>query len=397
MLVKKPHTWLEINKISFDHNISLYRSLIGPTTQLSVVLKSNASGHGIKEIGQLCQENADVDWLCTASLSEAITLRNYGVLKPIVVLSILDEDPAMALLYDIDVPIFDLQTAKILSDLAAHLNKKFSIHIKVDTGLARFGFKPDELLENVITISHLPGISMRALFTHCAEAGNPDKSFTLQQFNQFNSAIKLLEENGIDIPLKHAANSGPSSTMHSLFPVCNFVRLGAGAYGLWHFRDAPANHPNLDLKPVLTWKTRISYIKKVPAYTFVGYDRTYQTTRETILATIPVGYHDGYDRRFTNLGIMKIRDYYAKVVGRIAMNATILEIPEECSVSLGDEVILLGDYDKIHAHELATLISSFNAREITTRISAHVERRIVREAELANSLPISPKSQEKEF
>jgi alanine racemase len=381
MLVLKPHTWLEINQNAFDHNIALYRSLIGDKTQLSVVLKSNASGHGIREYGQLCEENPHVNWLCTASLSEAMVLRHAGITKPILVLSIIDEDPALAIMYDIDLPVFDLETAHILSAIGEQLNKKIAVHVKIDTGLSRFGFKPDESLAALTHISTMQGLMIRALFTHCAEASNPDKSFTMQQFETFNSVIQELENNGIHIPLKHAANSGPSSTMNSLYPACNFVRLGAAANGLWHFRDTPQDHPLLDLKPVLTWKSRISHIKKILVNTCVGYDRTYTTTRETIVATIPVGYHDGYDRRFTNLGIMRINNFYAKVVGRICMNATMLEIPEGKAVSIGDEVILLGDYDYIRAHDLAALIGSFNAREITTRLSGHLERRIVRDKE----------------
>jgi len=396
MLTQKPHTWLEIDPNAFSHNIRLYKELSAPNTIISVVLKSNAYGHGIEQMAKLCQENADVQWLCTASLSEALIIRNLGITKPIIVLSIIDEDPALAIIHDIDLPIFDLDTAIILNQIGVALNKKIAVHVKIDSGMSRFGLHTNEALHVIQEIHKLPGIMIRALFTHCAESGNPNPSFTLEQLEQFNSVIKQCDDAGIQISYKHAANSAAASlssilsaialasaealasegTMQSLFTF-NFIRLGAGAYGLWHFRDAPSNHANLDLKPVLSWKTRISHLKKVPANSCIGYDRTFQTTRETIIATIPVGYHDGYDRRFTNQGIIRIRDYYAHVVGRICMNATLIAIPEGHEVALGDEVILLGDYDQLRAHDLATLIGSFNAREITTRLSPHLIRKIM--------------------
>ncbi len=385
MLVPKPHSWIELDATAFNHNINIYRNIIGKNTILCVALKSDAYGHGIKQMGKICQENDTVDWICTASLSEALILRNENIIKPILVLSLIDEDPALALTHAIDLPVFDLSTAELLNEIGRKHNKKFSIHIKIDSGMSRFGFIAQEGLEPVQHIARLPFISINGIYTHCAESGNPEQSFTLKQLHAFDLICQQIEQAGIHIPFRHASNSAAASTVHPLF-ASNFIRLGAGTYGLWHFRNSPEEHPNLNLKSVMTWKTRVCHIKKVPANTFIGYDRTYQTTRETIIATIPVGYYDGYDRRFTNQGIMKINDYYAKVVGRICMNATKLEIPEGHTVSLGDEVILLGDHDNLRAHDLAKTIHSFNAREITTRLSPHLERRIVNEVTVVNSL-----------
>jgi alanine racemase len=377
MLIKSPHTWLEISKAAFDHNIQTYRSLIGSDTALSVVAKSNAYGHGTKEIGILCQENAQVDWLCTASLSEALELRSYGITKPILVLSIIDKDPELALTHDIDFPVFDLETAQILNAIAQKTNRAFNVHIKIDTGLTRYGLAAETALDNIKAIHALPHIKARGIFTSCAESGNPDQTFTLQQLNTFNELCKTLEGQGIVIPFKHGANSAAASTVQAQFPLFNFVRLGAGVYGLWHFRDSVDNHPELSLKPVLSWKTRIGTIRNVPVGTCVSYDRTFITDRPTTIAIIPVGYQDGYDRRFSNKGVVRIHDYYARIIGRVAMNAALIEIPEGKTAHIGDEVILLGDYDKLQAHQLAALIESYNAREITTRLAPHIEKKIL--------------------
>lgn len=377
MLVKKPHTWIEISRAAFDHNIQTYRSLIGNKTILSVVVKSNGYGHGLKEMGLLCQENPEVQWLCTASLSEALALRKQGITKPILVLSIIDEDPALAIEHSIDLPLTDYAQAVLLHEAGAREQQKITVHIKIDTGLTRYGLSPETALKEIIAIAQLPFIQIRGIFTSCAESGNPDQTFTLQQLELFNALCAQLDANGIHIPFKHAANSAAASTVQSRYPHCNFIRLGAGAYGLWHFRDAMNNHPNLSLQPILTWKTRTGIIKKVPAGTCVSYDRTFIAQHPTTIAIIPVGYQDGYDRRMSNKGIVRIRDYHARVIGRVAMNAALIEIPEGKVAEMGDEVILLGANDQLQAHQLAALIESYNAREITTRLAPHIERKIV--------------------
>lgn len=374
MIIKSPHTWLEINQTAFDHNIQTYRSLLGDKTTISVVVKSNAYGHGTHEVGLLCQNNPHVDWICTASLSEALQLRSYGVTKPILVLSIIDQDPQLAIEHSIDLPVFDIATARTLNQIGAQSGQKVNVHIKIDSGLSRFGLDPRTALSKIMQINQLAHVSIRGIFTSCAESGNPDQTFTLQQLNTFNLVCQQLEELGIRIPFKHGANSAAASTVHTQFPLFNFVRLGAGAYGLWHFRDEQSNHSELPLQQVLSWKSRIGNLKTVPAGTCVGYDRTFTTTRPTTIAIIPVGYQDGYDRRFTNKGFVLINGYYARVIGRICMNATLIEIPEGKQAQLDDEVILLGNCEKLRAHELAALIESYNAREITTRLSPAIEK-----------------------
>jgi alanine racemase len=381
MIIQKPHTWIELNKTAFDHNIAIYKNLLPANTHLSIVIKSNAYGHGTKEIAQFCQQNSSVDWMCTATLSDALYIRSLGINKPIIVLSIIDEAPELAIINDIDLPVFDFETLHQLNKAAQNVGKKINLHIKIDTGMSRFGFLVDQGLHAIKDALQLSNINIRGIFTHCAEAGNSDTSFTVQQLEQFNTLCSQLEQSGIHIPFRHASNSGVASTVNQYFPHLNFVRIGAGAYGLWHFKQTQnqieSTNPISLLRSILTWKTRVSYVKNIPAKTYVGYDRTYQTAQPTTLAIIPIGYYEGYDRRFTNSGIVIINDYYARVVGRVCMNATILAIPSDKKVATGDEVMLLGEYDHIRAHDLCTIIGSFNAREITTRLSPTIDRVII--------------------
>lgn len=376
MITPKPYTWVELDQQAFQHNVSWYKSRIGAHALLAAVVKSNGYGHGLIEMGVLCQQSNAVDWLCTATLSEAVTLRNNGVTKPILVLSIIDEDPSLAAYHEIALPIFDLHAARIINEAGRKANRTITVHIKIDTGMSRFGFTPEVTLAALREIQQLPFIIIQGIFTSCAQAGSQDQSFTLQQLTQFDALCAQLEKQNIDIPIRHATNSAATNNFAHQFPRFNFVRVGAGIYGLGHMANTPA-FAQPDIVPIMQWKTRVTHIKHIKTGDYVGYDRTFTATRDMTLAVVPVGYQDGYDRRMSNKGIVCINnEYYANVVGRICMNATIIAIPEGKTVNLGDEVMLLGDKPNLRAHEIATMIESFNAREITTRLSQNIERKI---------------------
>lgn len=377
MITPKPYTWIELNNTAFEHNVAWYKKQIGNQSFLAAVVKSNAYGHGLLEIGTLCQASNWVDWLCTATLSEALALRNHGITKPILVLSIIDEDPTLAAKHEIALPVFDLATAQILSACAQRMNKHIAVHIKIDTGMSRFGILPGEAIGAIRHIQKLPLINAQGIFTSCAQAGTADQSFTLQQLMQFDALCAELENHGINIPIRHATNSASTNNFASQFPRFNFARVGAGIYGLGHMANAPT-FTLPDIVPIMQWKTRVSHIKHIKAGDYVGYDRTFTATRNTTLAIIPVGYQDGYDRRMSNKGTVLINnEYYAPVVGRICMNATIIAIPEDKTVELGQEVMLIGDHPQLRAQEIAMMIESFNAREITTRLSPDIEKKVI--------------------
>ncbi len=383
MATPAQRTWIELSKSAFEHNIALYKRILGPDVKLAVVVKSNAYGHGLFEIAQLCEANNAIDWLCITSLSEALQLRKYGITKPLLVLCILDDSLAQAIENNIDIVVYDLTTVNMLNAIGASVQKKAYVHIKIDTGLSRFGFIAHEALAYIQAIARMPWISIRGICSHFSQADHEDQSFTQEQLQKFLSLLEELANNSITIPLQHIGNTAAST---SLIPSQKtFVRIGAGAYGLqpsaFTIKKAQEQHHPFILKPVMSWKTTIMHIRTVPANTPVGYGRSFITKQASTLAIIPVGYYEGYDRRFGNKGTVWITTqqglFSAPIIGRICMNVSMIDISHIPSARVGDEVTLLGSHPHITAHELAHTIEGFNPREITTRINPIVQRLVI--------------------
>ena len=379
-----PYTWIEISKSAFEHNVALYKKIIGAAVNLGVVVKSNAYGHGIVEIGTLCQTSPHVDWLCTTSLSEALVLRKHGVTKPILVTCIIDQDPTQAVEQSIDLVVYDMHTIAALNNCAAQLGKPANIHIKIDTGMSRFGIYPHDALAFIQEASLLPYIKINGICSHFSESDATDTHYTTQQLEQFNAVLKQLDDALIRIPIKHTGNSAAvTAQTKSHF---NLVRVGAAAYGLQQsessIEKAQRLEPTFALKPVMSWKTKLLNIKTIPAHTPVGYNRTHITTETTTIGILPIGYYEGYDRRLSNKGsvfvatnnVVRVAEQYASVIGRVCMNVTMIDISHIKNAKVGDHVLLLGDHPDIRAHEIAHAIGSFNPREITTRISPTIAR-----------------------
>ena len=377
-MISTPHTWIEISKSALLHNINMYKKAIGQQ-QLGIVVKSNAYGHGLLEVAQICQESQYCDWLFTATLSEALQIRAAGIKKPILILYFIDNDPLKALHADIDLMVTDHETLHALNQIGMQAGKPFQIHVKIDSGMSRFGFAANDAMAIVKQIAKMAGISLKGIYSHLAQAANADQTFNKEQESEFLKVLNELEKENISIPFKHIANSAGSVSLEN--PYTNLVRVGLGTYGWWPSQSnkeiAQAKIPNFELKPVLAFKTRIFQIKKLEADRFVGYDRTYKTTGPTTIAILPVGYFDGYDRRLSSKGILLIRGNYAPVIGIIAMTTTIVDITHIPEAKVGDEVILMGDYEKITPTHLANVIGSFNAREIMTRLNPLIPRVIV--------------------
>ena len=372
---KKPITWIEINQKAFNHNIACFKKIIGPHVALAPVIKSNAYGHGLNLIAELCEKNNNMQWLCTVSLSEAIQVRKYTPSKSILVLSIIDDDLERALEHAIDLVVYDISMVIALNDVAKKYNKKAYIHIKVDTGLSRLGVLHSQILDFITQVLKLEYIIIRALFTHLAESENNKSSFSHKQISLFNDIITRLESKNIQIPLKHISCSAALTTL----PTSHFTlaRLGIGIYGLWPSLDnkkvVEDKYPDFSLQPVLTWKTRIIQIKEIPALSYIGYDRTYLTLKPTKIAILPVGYWDGYDRLLSNKGFVLINNSLAPIRGRIAMNMMMVDVTNIASLQTNDSVTLLGNNPLIDASNLANLCSTINY-EITTKINPLLPR-----------------------
>lgn len=361
-----PSSWVEINKQAFAHNIAQYKKVIG-NVLFAPVIKSNAYGHGIAPIAQLCQENPAVDRICVVSLSEAVMLHALGIKKPIVVLSILDHDLKALLDKAIIVTVYDMNTVEKLQDLGKKHHTKIVIHIKIDTGLSRLGIPAHDAADFIKKVSTFSCISIEGIFTHFANSESPDQKFVAYQLALFDYVIQQLHSMNIAIPLQHTTCSAAiTAQQHSHYTM---VRAGIGIYGLW---PSPENkqitlmhHPSFSLQPVLTWKTRMLQLKEIPSGSYVGYDLTFKTERPTRIATVPVGYWDGYNRNLSNNSFVRINNQLAPVVGRIAMNLMMVDV-SDISVSIDDEIILLGDYEGIRANDLAKQSGTINYDVVTT-------------------------------
>jgi alanine racemase len=363
--------WAEVDLDKLAHNMREIRR-VSKSKDIIAVIKADGYGHGALDIAPTLLENGATR-IAVAVLSEAIELRRGGIEKSIMVLgftppSLID----MLLRYDIEQTIYSYELAKEISTMAQKKNKVAKVHIALDTGMGRIGFLPnEESIEEVYKISKLPNIIIEGLFSHFSSADEKDKEYTLLQFKNYNDFYEELLQKGVKINIRHIANSAAIID----FPESHFeaVRPGIILYGYY-----PSNEvfkDRIDLKPVMSLKTNIVHIKTLPVGEYISYGRKFKTNRESIIATLPVGYADGYTRLLYNKAKVIINGNFAPVIGRICMDQCMVDVTELKDIKLGDEVILMGEQgdSKFTADSMAELIGTINY-EITCMISKRVPR-----------------------
>jgi alanine racemase len=366
-------SWVEIDTQALKNNIKQY-ALLAPHSLMAPVIKSNAYGHDMLLVASVLETVSEVAFLCVVSLSEAITLRQAGIKKPILVLSIIDADLAAVFIYNIEIVVYDYECIAELNKLGKFYGKKARIHIKIDTGLSRLGIRAQEAMSFIRTCAGYDFLELRALFSHLADSERTDSEATHHQLALFDTLIMQVEQEGIILPLMHISCTAALGA----YPLARkkLVRLGIGIYGLWpseeNKKEIMAAYPDFRLQPVLTWKTRIIQIKQVPAGTSVGYGLTHTLTQDSTLAVLPIGYADGYDRRLSSLGVVSIDGQAAPIVGRVAMNLVVVDITG-LTVGKKSEVILLGKPLYCTADVLAQLCNTINY-EVVTRINSNIKR-----------------------
>lgn len=379
MLPITPASWIEISKSALVSNAQQFKQIIGTQGIFAPVIKANAYGHGILEVAKLCQDISYVDWLTVGQLSDALLLRNNGIKKPILVIGSIDTDPVHALGNNIHLFIYDYDTAVYLDTLGAAHKKCFNIHIKIDTGLSRFGITTNQAILYIKKIQLLSHIKIVGIYSHFAESQSSNRQFTLGQLDAFRSIIAQLEDAHIHIPIKHVANSAATLTLD--LPDCNLFRVGAGLYGLWPsdyvHEQTVKKYPHFSLKPVLRWKTRIMHIKQIPAHNFVGYNCTHYTQSDMVIGILPVGYYDGYDIHYSNKTCVQIVNSYAPIVGRVCMNHIIIDLTHISHARTGDEVTIIGPYPPISLSALAQINGTHNVRQVASTIHSQIPRNIV--------------------
>jgi len=376
-------SWVEIDSEALRHNVNQFRRLIGKDKILCGVVKSNAYGHGILEISNLILSYG-VDWLGVNSLEEGIILRKNGIKAPVIILGYVPLNQLGEIVeYGFITIVYNIESVKGLGEISNRIKKEVFLHIKLETGTHRQGVYPDKILEFVKEIKRFQFLRLEGISTHFANIEDTtDHSYAESQLKIFKNTVEMLEENGVNIPVKHTACTAATI----LFPETYFdmVRVGIGLYGLWPSRETFLSsmingNPPIELKPVLTWKTKIAQIKEVKKGSFIGYGCTYKTNRDSRIAVLPVGYNEGYDRRLSNIGYVLIKGQRAPVRGRVAMNMFIVDITDIEDVKLEEEVVLIGSQGKerITPEYLASLCGTINY-EIVTRINPLIPRKILK-------------------
>ncbi len=362
---------------AFIDNINEIKRVIRPRTKVVAVIKTDGYGHGATALSKEL-EKLDLIWgYAVATVSEADILRESGAKKPILILgATFPSDYEDIIKRDIRPAVFSFDTAKALSDTALRLNRTVNIHIKIDSGMSRIGFDiSEESVNEILKISDLPGIIIEGIFTHFSKADETDLTYAKKQLDSFKKMISMTKERGLNIPLKHCSNSAGIISL----PEANMdmVRAGIIIYGLWPSDEVARDV--IDLKPVMTLKSRIVHVKSMPAGIPVSYGGTYVTKAGDVIATVSFGYGDGYPRGLSNKGYVLVRGRKAPIVGRVCMDQFMINVRDIPGVSVNDPVTLVGkDGDhSITVEELGDISGRFNY-EFTCDITARVPRVYVR-------------------
>jgi alanine racemase len=358
-------TWLEIDKMAIAYNTRRLKEIVGANVEVMAVVKANAYGHGAAAVGTTALLNG-ATYLGVASINEAVDLREAAVDAPILVLGYTPPWAArQAIRYNLTLNLYDLELARNLDRVAREMNATITAHVEVDTGMARLGLLPDQVMPFFRSLKNLKNIYIEGIFTHFS-AADTDRDYTLMQIKTFNDVLKPLKASGFQFKYIHAANTaGLLNFPESHF---NLVRPGIGLYGLDPDVECPL--PG-DFRPAMTWKTSIGQIKTLPSGSFVGYNKTYRTRATTRIAIIPVGYADGFRRAPQTWGEVLVSGFRAPVIGRISMDQTMIDVTDIPDVNIGDEVILIGRQgtERITADDVARHLGTSSYEVVSTILS----------------------------
>ena len=366
-------TWAEIDLDALAHNLGVIRNQVGPETKIMAAVKANAYGHGAPECARRLEAEG-VDWFGVALPEEGIEVRKSGISRPILCLGGFWRGQESACLQYQLTPVVDRLDETEALDRAAHdAGIKANVHLKIDTGMGRLGVRSEKISQFCEGLQRLANIRVDGLMTHLAAADDQALyEFTTNQLRRFEEGVRVCRDHGIDPVYVHAANS--AATFAFSQGVGNMVRPGGSLYGF--VRDVfPANIERPALKPVMSVHSRITLLKRVGPGEKLGYGCTFETKRESLIGTIPIGYDDGYRRLLSNRGQMIVRGHFAPVVGRISMDMTLIDVTDVPNVTIDDYVTLLGSEGEVQitAEDLGELAGTISY-EITCGISNRVPR-----------------------
>lgn len=375
-------------KIDLDaiaYNMEQMKQNINPDTKVMAVIKADGYGHGAVQIAEM-MERWDYIWgFAVATLDEAVVLRTEGVKKPILVLGCVFPDQYMEMLkHDIRMNIYTEEMAESISQMAAREGKTAYMHIKLDTGMSRLGFGiHEQSVETIKRISQMANVNMEGIFTHFAKADEADKGFTKKQMQEFLWMTERLRENGVTFTYEHCSNSAGIIDI----PEANFdiVRAGISTYGLYPSEEV--EQTKVKLKPALALKSHVAFVKEIEAGTPVSYGGTFVAEKKMKIATIPVGYADGYPRSLSNKGYVLIRGKKAPILGRVCMDQFMVDVTEIEGVSFGDKVTMIGrDGNEVLPVEVLSELSGRFNYEFVCDLGKRIPRVYVRDGKIAEQV-----------
>lgn len=364
--------WVEVSLKNIQHNIREIRRLIGTDTLLTAVVKADGYGHGAVKVAKAALASG-ADRLAVSMLSEALTLRESGIDCPILILGWTPPRAYETLITnDITTAIYSLSEAQELDQVAQHLGHKAKVHIKVDTGMSRLGLVPDSAgVEEACAITALPYLFCEGIFSHFSKADEQDKSYAKRQFETFQQFIHNIEvKSGYHFPIKHIANSAAIIDLPKTH--LDMARAGIIIYGLYPSDDVQKH--NIHLLPTMTWQAEVSRIQELPVGTLVGYGGTYETNKITKVATIPVGYADGYDRHLSNRGAIAYQGKRLPIIGKVCMDQFMVDATGT-DLQVGDVVTLIGRNGEAEVswEEMAETLGTITY-ELVCKVASRVPR-----------------------
>lgn len=371
-------TWAEIDLDALDYNIKHIKASVPEGHRIMGIVKADAYGHGDGFVARRLAESGFA-WFGVSNIEEAISLRNEGIKQPILVLGYTPVECAgLMAKHNVTQAIVSLEYAKLLQEKAVEAGVTVDVHVKLDTGMTRVGFQCDEedfdeSVDGIVEVSKLPNIHITGIFTHFAVAdtySGDSPEYTEMQFGRYKKMVNACKEKGVELGLCHCANS--AATISYPEKHLDMVRSGVITYGMLPSGECEGR---IDIKPVMTLKTSIALVKHVKAGTQISYGRTYTADKDRMIATVPIGYADGYNRLLSNKARMLVNGQYAPVVGRVCMDQLMLDVTEIPNVKMGDEVVVFGRQgdNVIPIEELADIIGTINY-EMTCVVTKRVPR-----------------------
>ena len=365
-------TIVAINLDAIKHNVREFKKRVNDENiAMMAAVKANGYGHGAIAVAKAAIE-AGINQLAVAFVDEGIELREAGITEPILILGYTSVEAARdAMEYDLMMTVYRIEDLKGINQAAERFGKKARIQIKIDTGMSRIGLQEEEVVPFLEELKNMKHVKVEGIFTHYSTADEVDKTYTMMQVSLFEKAVNAAEKVGIHLPFIHSSNSAGSMELSNSFQ--NMVRVGIGIYGMYPSKEV--DHTIVSLQPALSLKSKITHIKQVKKDRGVSYGNTYVTTGEEWIATIPIGYADGYNRQLSNKGYALVNGIRVPVIGRVCMDQLMLDVTKAMPVQVGDEVVFYGKQgqEEISVEAIADTLGTINY-EVTCMLDRRIPR-----------------------